>query len=471
MKGRREGVANTYDNIGQLKLADSTVASENRGYLYDAAWNLNKRTNNATVYTFNVDVKNQLTSGPAGVCSYDSNGNLEASGVTGYAYDAENQLTNAAWIASDSLSGQRSDFTYDGRGRLRKRVDYSWQNTGGTNGIWSPGGEVRYVYDGMRVIQERSSANTPMVSYVRGSDLSGTLEGAGGIGGLLARSHNYVTGTGAWNSHGYYHADGGGNITYLANPSQGLAASYKYDPFGNAIALSGTNANANVYRFSSKEYMATAANYYYGYRFYDPSLQRWINRDPLGDPGSHAYAVFKFEPNREIDYVRVPVTDESWEGPNLYGFVNNKPVMHYDANGLFVFLSPCTSALLALAAAEAVAQDEMDTTGRISPGTLAEVNKAKENVAKNCPDKPEPPRPPPVPLPDFYPIPKPLPPGDKGYRCPYQWGGSHRPGGVFANPGLAPAIAIAEGAVVVGAAAIVTGGRLRTIPIYVRPVQ
>ena len=122
------------------------------------------------------------------------------------------------------------------------RVDYFWQNTGGTNGIWSPGGEVHYVYDGMRVIQERSSANTPTVSYTRGSDLSGTFEGAGGIGGLLARSHNYVSGTGAWNSHGYYHADGGGNITYLANPSQGLAASYKYDPFGNTITLSGTNA-------------------------------------------------------------------------------------------------------------------------------------------------------------------------------------------------------------------------------------
>ena len=143
---------NSYDNIGQLKWADSTVDTEDRGYLYDGAWNLNKRTNNATVYTFTVDVKNQLISSPSGSCTYDSNGNLTASGITGYAYDAENQLTNAAWISTDSLSGQRSDFTYDGRGRLRVRVDYFWQNTGGTNGIWSPGGEVRYVYDGMRVI-------------------------------------------------------------------------------------------------------------------------------------------------------------------------------------------------------------------------------------------------------------------------------------------------------------------------------
>jgi YD repeat-containing protein len=30
----------TYDPIGQLKVADSATASEDRGYVYDAAWNL-----------------------------------------------------------------------------------------------------------------------------------------------------------------------------------------------------------------------------------------------------------------------------------------------------------------------------------------------------------------------------------------------------------------------------------------------
>ena len=33
-------VAFTYDNIGQLKIANSSVNSEDRGYRYDAAWNL-----------------------------------------------------------------------------------------------------------------------------------------------------------------------------------------------------------------------------------------------------------------------------------------------------------------------------------------------------------------------------------------------------------------------------------------------
>ncbi len=106
----------------------------------------------------------------------------------------------------------------------------------------------------MRVIQER--AGNPTVSYTRGSDLSGSLEGAGGIGGLLARSHGYASGT--WSTHNYYHADGNGNITYLVNSSQTLAASYRYDPYGNLISQSGGLASANVYRFSSKEIHAAS---------------------------------------------------------------------------------------------------------------------------------------------------------------------------------------------------------------------
>jgi RHS repeat-associated protein len=119
------------------------------------------------------------------------------------------------------------------------------------------------------------------------------LESAGGIGGLLARSHGYSSGN--WTNHNCYHADGNGNVTYLVNSSQTLAASYRYDPYGNTISSSGTLASANVYRFSSKELHVNSGLYYYGYRWYHPNLQRWLNRDPIGENG----------------------------GINLYGFVRN----------------------------------------------------------------------------------------------------------------------------------------------------
>src|SRR6266542_835141 len=108
---------NDYDNIGQLVWADSTVASEDRGYLYDAAWNLSKRTNNGATITFAVDTKNQLTNGPTANYGYDNNGNLtsSSSGYVTYTYDAENQLVSTA-----SVMSYKTDFVYDGRGRLRQ---------------------------------------------------------------------------------------------------------------------------------------------------------------------------------------------------------------------------------------------------------------------------------------------------------------------------------------------------------------
>lgn len=159
--------------------------------------------------------------------------------------------------------------------------------------------------------------------------------GKGGIGGLLARSHAYQSGSGNFTNHNCYHADGNGNITCLVNSSQTVAASYRYDPYGNTISSSGTLASANVYRFSSKEIHVNSGMYYYGYRWYAPNLQRWLNRDPLGD-----FARFKLDYRTEIflaanaNYRVAPA--EAVLGPNLYAFVLNDPLNKWDSFGLAV---------------------------------------------------------------------------------------------------------------------------------------
>ncbi len=321
----------TYDPIGQLKIADSSVNTEDRGYTYDASWNLNYRTNNGVLSTFSVDNKNQLTNTTSvGTQTYDANGNLTYSDgpSNGYGYDDENRLAN--WYYYDgghngngnptSGGDYRAEFVYDGKGRLRKRVEYQ-ADGGGTTWLILSG--TRYIYDGMRVIQERNSANTPLVSYTRGTDLSGSLEGAGGIGGLLGRSHGYASTNGNWYTHNFYHADGNGNVTYLVNSSQTLAASYRYDPFGNTTASSGSLASANVYRFSSKETHVNSGLYYYGYRWYAPSLQRWLNRDPRLDAGHKLVRQACTACDASVQF----------DG-NAFRFCDNKPVTGYDAFGL-----------------------------------------------------------------------------------------------------------------------------------------
>src|SRR2546423_1265890 len=127
------------------------------------------------------------------------------------------------------------------------------------------------------------------------------MEGAGGIGGLLARSHGYSGVNGSWSTHNYYHADGNGNVTKLIDANQLSTADYRYDPFGNLISSSGSYANINLYRFSSKEFHVNSGMYYYLYRFYDPNLQRWINRDPLVELGG--FNLYDFVYNSPLDLV------------------------------------------------------------------------------------------------------------------------------------------------------------------------
>jgi RHS repeat-associated protein len=128
----------------------------------------------------------------------------------------------------------------------------------------------------------------------------------------------------------YYHCDGNGNITALMDGYQNMVARYEYDPFGRLIAQSGSMANANVYRFSSKEYDTVTGLYYFGYRFYDPTLQRWLNRDPIGEPGFEA--VRRINPWGGIRSGGLPA--ELSQGPNLYTFVRNNPANFVDPLGL-----------------------------------------------------------------------------------------------------------------------------------------
>jgi RHS repeat-associated protein len=303
----------TYDNIGQLTIAKSSVASENRGYVYDAARNLNWLTNNGTATQFKADTKNELTNCP-GAATYDSNGNRVTASIgqgTTYSYDDENRLAS---IVEPGF--ERTDFNYDGIGRMRTRVEYFWNGS-----AWSAYGSAEYIYDGMRVIQERDTNNTPGVSYTRGVDLSGTLEGAGGTGGILARSSGYSAGS--WTTHYYYHADGGGNIMYLVDSSQALAASYRYDPYGVVTSSSGPQASANAYRFSSREQHANSDFYIYPFRFYDPYSLRWLNRDPVGEAGglnlyqlAHNNVLSFIDPLGLADDVHWPYP---WTGPGRPG--------------------------------------------------------------------------------------------------------------------------------------------------------
>ena len=217
---------------------------------------------------------------------YDADGNLTWDGLLAYTYDCADELT-----AVTLTNAWKTGYVYDGLGRRRIRKDYTW-----SAGAWAETNEVHYVYAGMNVLQERNSNNVPLVTYTRGIGLSS--HSVTTADGLLARTDA--------NGPAYYHDDANGNVTALVNGSGTVVAKYLYDSFGNTLGMWGSLAAGNTYRFSSKEMDVRTGQYYYGYRWYDPNLQRWLNRDPIQEAG----------------------------GINLYGYVGNNPEDFVDPYGL-----------------------------------------------------------------------------------------------------------------------------------------
>ncbi len=121
----------------------------------------------------------------------------------------------------------------------------------------------------------------------------------------------------------FHHSDANGNVTSMVYPNGFLAAKYLYDPFGNMLAQSGSLASANRYRFSSKEWDSNSGLYYYLYRFYDPNLQWWVNRDPHRDMG---FILLRWG----------TIGEPGTGGPNLYDFLGNSPLDNDDPYGLSI---------------------------------------------------------------------------------------------------------------------------------------
>ncbi len=202
-------------------------------------------------------------------------------------------------------------------------------------------GEVTvFVYEGWNVIAEKTVCRALTgggenmkieTRYTWGEDLSGTLQGAGGIGGLLRSTiveastngtrsraerdsqsqaaHEGGERRGAARSNtAHEHTfsyDSNGNVILLTDGLGRETGRYAYDAFGKTLTATGPAAKLNRYRFSTKPVEEGSGLCYYGYRYYDPVTGRWPSRDPIGELG----------------------------GVNVYVSMNNEAVNHNDLLG------------------------------------------------------------------------------------------------------------------------------------------
>jgi len=230
---------------------------------------------------------------------YDADGNLTNDGRFLYAWDAGNRVKSFERVASaPAASKVRVACQYDVFWRRTEKVVSTW-----TNNAYVARSTNRFVYAGWNLAAILNATNGLDRSFTWGLDLSGTIQGAGGVSGLVSMTVHHGTGTGTY----FYCYDGNGNVAALVNATDGtVTARYEYGPFGELLRATGPLARLNPYLFSTKFYDWETGYYYYGYRYYDPIAGRWLSRDPLGERG----------------------------GANLYNFVGNQPVSRFDPVGL-----------------------------------------------------------------------------------------------------------------------------------------
>ena len=176
-----------YDALGQLVQADHNTSDQNdRLYQYDQLGNRISSTDHQGTTNYQSNELNQYLSVGATDYQYDADGNLISDGLRTYHWNANNRLIEV------KLAGlSQATYAYDHQGRRISKT--------------TPQGTTQFVYDGWNLLAEYED-NSLKNSYLWGPDLSGSMQGAGGVGGLLSVSDENGT------TH-YATYDGNGNVS------------------------------------------------------------------------------------------------------------------------------------------------------------------------------------------------------------------------------------------------------------------
>ena len=256
----------SYDSFDRLTQA-ATSPGSTLNYSYDADGNRCSTTTSCnSSYSYNV--ADELTASP-GVSSYsyDGNGNEVGNGAgASFSYNAKNQTT-----AITDNSTTLSPLTYADLGQTQRTQAGGTSQADGPNGV------------------QITTVGTSRTYYTR--DNEGNL-----IGERLPNGSDW-----------YYLTDGMGSVVGVTSSAGNDAGDrYHYDPFGNMTLDTGTVPNP--WGFAGG-YLDTTGLYHFGDRYYDPSVGRWTQQDPVA--GS--------------------ITNPSTL--NLYAYVSGDPVNQKDAGG------------------------------------------------------------------------------------------------------------------------------------------
>jgi YD repeat-containing protein len=241
----------SYDEVYQLTFEERVgTGSYGLDYSYDGVGNRLTDFNGAVTTTYSYDEADQLNvvegSSSRTTYSYDENGNTKsinaAGSYTTYSWDIENRPTKV-----ELSDGTLNTIIYDGDGKRRRYEDAA--------------GVRLFIWDGENILLQTTSAGATNRDYTYRPQLYGELVSQ------VGEVHHY---------------DALGSTLLLTDASQNVVVSYRYRAFGEQTVVSGSSPNRfgwigrlGYYRQPDTE------DYWVRARVEEPSIGRWISRDPL----------------------------------------------------------------------------------------------------------------------------------------------------------------------------------------------
>ena len=285
----------------------SQWANYTQTYAYDAGGNLLKLThvgaqNHSRTFVIASNsnrslavIDDQVPDEDDIAAAFDGNGNLlELLAGQTLDWDVRNQLHQVRPVmrASGIDDSERYIYTADGQRGRKVRTTQAKAVTHQA--------EVRYL-PGLEIRTDSATGETLHVITTQ-AGRSGVRVLHWQVGKPTGISNNQVR---------YGLTDHLGSSTLELDSEAHIISQESYYPFGGTSCWAGRDAieaQYKIVRYSGKERDATGL-YYYGFRYYAPWLQRWINPDPAG----------------------------SVDGLNLFRFVRNSPLRYYDREGTAPF--------------------------------------------------------------------------------------------------------------------------------------
>jgi len=266
-----------YDDLYQLKSEKGRVDHD---YSYDSHYNRLSKDGRAHI----LNELHQLLDDGIYTYKYDLNGNMlsrtSAESTATLTYDCLDRLV------SYQDNDKKACYLYDDSNRRLSKTSYELKN-----GNWIQTHLERYLYHGKNEIgacdEQGNLTQFRMLGIGRGAEIGAAV--ALEIGKKL-----YVP----------IHDHSGNVVCILDSASGDIIENYQYTAFGEPLF----DQAISPWLFSSKRLDQESGFIYFGRRYYDPSIGRWITPDPIGRDG----------------------------GPNLYAYVLNGPLTRIDLYGLSI---------------------------------------------------------------------------------------------------------------------------------------